>query len=136
MKTKLLFVVLTLITFLPSCKKDLATAWVGTYTGIAGSSTVNRVVISKVDDSTIKIELQAGVTGTFYTYTTLASGKLTTSSAVAINEDGTVYGYTGLYHISGGGSLSGNNLTLSGTATQSGSSTLYYTFQGSKKNQQ
>ncbi len=132
MKTKLLFVAFALSSFLSSCKKDLVTAWVGTYIGVAGSTTVNHVVISKVDDSTIKIELQTGVGGTYYTYATMGSGKVTTSSSVAINEDGTVYGYTGLYHITGGGSLSGNNLTLNGSATQSGAATLYYTFQGSK----
>ena len=132
MKTKLLFVTLVLITFLPSCKKDLATAWVGTYIGVAGSSTVNRVVVSKVDDSTIKIELQASVGGGYYTFATIGSGKLNSSTAVTINEDGTVYGYLGLYHITGGGSLSGNNLTLNGKATQTGATTLYYTFQGSK----
>ncbi len=132
MKARLLFVALLLVAFLPSCKKDLATPWVGTYVGVAGSSTINHVVISKVDDSTIKIELQSGVSGTYYTYATMGSGKLTTSSSVAINEDGTVYGYTGLYHITGGGSINGNNLTLNGSATQSGANTLYYTFQGSK----
>lgn len=105
---------------------------VGTYVGVAGSSSINHVVISKVDESTIKIELQTGTSGVYYTYATIGSGKVTSSSAVAINEDGSVFGYSGLYHFSGGGSLSGNNLTLNGSATQSGATTLYYTFQGSK----
>lgn len=131
MNKTLLFIAILLITSFSSCKKDLATAWIGTYTGTAGTNTFNQVVITKVDDSTIKMELKA-LAGISYTYTTIGSGKLASANSVAISEDGTITGYTGTWHFSGGGSLNGNTLTLNGSATQAGQSTLYYTFTGSK----
>ena len=134
MSFKTLLLVIAISATLPSCKKDLATPWVGTYTGVAGSNNLNRVVISKVNESTIKMELQTGGGSLYYTYTTISNGKLASASAVAISEDGTIFGAGsgGVYHFSGGGSLSGNTLTLNGSATQTGATTLYYTFTGSK----
>jgi heat shock protein HslJ len=129
---KTLFVVAVLLTALSSCKKDLATQWIGTYNGTAGTNTFNQIVISKVDDTTIKMEFKTMVLGTPYTYATVAHGTVTSNNAVAVSEDGTINGQTGTWHFSGGGSLSGNTLTVNGSATQTGQSTLYYTFVGSK----
>ena len=133
MKIKLTLIAAVFILALSSCKKDLATAWIGTYNGsTSGGNNVSRVVITKVNDNTIKIELQTNVLGAYYTYATIVNGSLTSANAVGINEDGTVYVYTGTWHFSGGGSLSVNALTLNGSATQTGQSTLYYAFSGSK----
>ena len=132
MKTKLILIAIVLIAALPSCQKDLATNWTGTYNGTVGiSNTFSRVVVTKVNNTTIKMELQSGALGTYYTYATVGNGKVT-SNTVTINEDGSVYGYTGTYHFSGGGTLNGNTLTVTGQATQTGATTLLYTFTGSK----
>ncbi len=120
-----------LITTLSSCQKDWAEQWIGTYTGTAGSNTFNRVVVSKVNNKTIKMELQTLVLGSPYTYATIGNGKLNSETTVSISEDGTVAGYSGTYTFTGGGTLNGNTLTLSGAAAQPGA-TLYYTFTGSK----
>lgn len=133
MKIKILFIALVFITALSSCQKDLATSWVGTYNGsTTGGNNVSRVVVTKVNDKTIKMELQSNVLGAYYTYATIGNGSLASATTVGINEDGTVYSYSGTYHFSGGGSLNGNALTLTGAATQTGKTTLYYSFSGSK----
>ena len=131
MRKTILFISLALTTILPSCKKDLATAWVGTYTGTAGSNTFNQVVITKVDDATIKMELKTVVAGTAVTYATIAAGKLS-SNNVAVSEDGSIIGTSGTWHFTGSGNLNGTVLVLDGAATQTGQNTLYYTFTGSK----
>lgn len=117
---------------LSSCQKDWAEQWIGTYTGTAGSNTFNRVVVSKVNNKTIKMELQTLVLGSPYTYATIGNGKLNSETTVSISEDGTVAGYSGTYTFTGGGTINGNTLTVSGAAAQPGASTLYYTFTGSK----
>lgn len=135
MKIRVLLIGLLLTGILSSCKKDLATDWVGTYTGVAGNSTVNRVVVSKVNDETIKMELQTLVLGTYYTYATVANGKLANANTVNISEDGTVSSSPGnVYHFSGAGTRNGNNLVLSGMAQNknNASDILYYTFNGNK----
>ena len=133
MKTKLMLVMAVFAIGLSSCKKDLAAAWIGTYNGsTTGGNNVSRVVVNRVNDNTVKLELQSNVLGSYYTYATIGSGNLASATTVGINEDGTVYGYTGTYHFSGGGSLNGNALSLTGSATQTGQTTLYYSFNGSK----
>ena len=66
------------------------------------------------------------------TYATVGNGKLGSPNVVTISEDGTIAGYSGTWHFTGSGTLSGNTLSLNGAATQTGQSTLYYTFNGSK----
>ncbi len=135
MKLKVIFIALLFATALSSCKKDLATDWVGTYTGVAGSSTVNRVVVTKVNDETIKMELQTLVLGTYYTFATVANGKLGNASTVNISEDGTISSSPGnVYHFSGSGTRNGNNLVLAGQAQNKNNSSdiQYYTFNGNK----
>lgn len=117
--------------FMSSCQKDWAEGWAGTYTGTAGSN-INRVVITKVNNKTIKMELQTIVIGSPYTFATIGNGKLTGENTLSVSEDGTVAGYSGTYNFTGGGTRNGNSITFSGAATQAGASTLYYTFTGSK----
>jgi hypothetical protein len=117
-----------------ACKKnsDWASAWVGTYNGTVSGNNVNRVIISGINSTTLQIQLQTTVYGTYYTYTTLQHATLATASSVAVNETDSIAGQTGIWNITGGGSLTGDSLKLSGTATQTGQTTLYYSFNGGK----
>jgi hypothetical protein len=132
MKNKLLLITILMMTFATSCKKDIATNWLGTYNGTAGNNTVQRVVVTKVNEKTIKLELQTLFFGTYVSFATIANGKLNSATSLTVDEDGTVTGQSGTYHFSGFGTRDGNVLSVTGQATRSGSSTLYYVFTGSK----
>lgn len=119
---------------LMSCSKtDNTTNWVGIYTGSAGS-VINRVLVTKVDNSTVKMELQTQVSGTYYTYVTMYNVKISSSTTANVNENGSILGYTDTYHFVGTGALSGTTLTLagSGTSTTNSSDVKYYAFNGSR----
>lgn len=119
---------------LMSCSKtDNTTNWVGIYTGSAGS-VINRVLVTKVDNSTVKMELQTQVSGTYYTYVTMYNVKISSSTTANVNENGSILGYTDTYHFVGTGVLSGTTLTLagSGTSTTNSSDVKYYAFNGSR----
>lgn len=134
MKIQTLLLVAIMAVTLNSCNKDYASDWVGTYTGTAGSN-VNRIVVSKVDNNTIKMELQTtGLFTGYVTFATVAKGGVNKSSDVAINEDGSIAGFTDVYHFTGAGSLSGATLTLNGQAqSKTNSSDIkYYSFTGSR----
>jgi len=131
MKLKLIIFSVVFVFSLSSCQKDLATDWTGTYVGVSGS-TFSRVVVTKVNDKTIKLELQSSVLGSYVTQATIANGKLNSVSSLSVNEDGNVLGYSGVWHFSGAGNRDGNQLILNGTATQTGQSNLDYTFTGNK----
>lgn len=133
MKLKFALVAFAFVTAFTSCQKDWAEGWVGTYTGTAGSA-VNRVVVSRVDNKTLKMELQALYLGNYVTFATIASAKLSNATSASINEEGTIVGYTGNYQFSGGASRDGNNLTLTGQAqSKTNSSDIkYYPFTGSR----
>lgn len=129
--------ILLFILFLSSCQNDLSKNWGGTYTGIAGSSTVQRVVVTIVDKKTVKMELQTNIAGSYYAFATISKGKLTDATTVIIDEDGTIVtvpANTNTYRFSGTGKLNGNTLTLNGVATNKANSSdvLYYTFTGTK----
>jgi hypothetical protein len=114
MNYKILFASILFIASFSSCKKDLASDWEGTYDGVAGNNTINRVAVTKVNNNTIKMELQTQVFGTYLTYATIANAKLSSSSVVSINEDGTVAGNSCIYHFTGSGTRNGNTLQLNG----------------------
>jgi hypothetical protein len=132
MKSKLVIIAVVLMAAASSCKKDLAADWIGTYDGTSGNNTFQRVVITKVNEKTIKLELQSLFLGNYVSFATIGNGKLGSSTAVTVNEDGTIAGNSGTYHFTGAGTRDGNALTLSGQATQTGASTLYYVFTGSR----
>lgn len=131
MKTKLIILTAVFACALSSCQKDLATDWIGTYTGVSGS-TFSRVVVTKVNDKTIKLELQSTFLGAYVTQATVGNGKLNSATSLVVDEDGTITGFSGTWHFSGAGSRDGNQLVLNGTATQTGQTTQAYTFTGSK----
>ncbi len=136
MNKTLLFIAIVLITSFSSCTKDIATNWIGTYTGVSGSF-FNHVVISKVNNTTVKVELQQYylATSSYITYATMNNGKLSSDNALSINEDGTIITDPGVaFHFTGVGSLNGNTLTLSGQAQNKGNASdiRTYTFSGTK----
>jgi heat shock protein HslJ len=114
---------------------DNTTAWIGTYTGsVGGTNTVNRVIVSKTNNSSVNIQLQTNVLGGYYTYATIVSAGLTTTTNATINEDGLIAGYTDIYHFAGSAVLNGNTLTISGSAANKNNSSdvkAYY-FNGTK----
>ncbi len=119
---------------LMSCGKvDNTTNWVGIYNGNAGGA-INRVLVSKVDNSTLKLELQTEVSSIYYTYVTLYNVHINSSTSLSVNENGSIAGYSDTYHFTGTGGLSGSILTLagSGTSTTNSSDVKYYAFTGSK----
>ena len=68
---------------LMSCgKADNTAAWVGVYNGNAGGS-INRVLVSKVDNSTLKLELQTEVSNIYYTYVTLYNVHIASSASTS-----------------------------------------------------
>lgn len=133
MKLKIIIVLAAIISTFSSCNKDYASDWVGTYTGVSGS-TFNRVVVSKVNNNTIKMEFQQLALGAYYTFATVSNGSVGKSSNVTVSEDGNLYGSADIFHFSGAGTLSGNTLTLNGQAQNktNASDTRLYTFTGSK----
>lgn len=133
MKVKLFIAVFTLVTVFSGCQKDWAEDWIGTYTGVAGTA-VNRVVVSKVDKKTLKLELQALYLGNYVTFATVANAKLSNATTATVSEDGMITGYSDVYHFSGAATLDGNALTLNGQAqSKTNSSDIkYYPFTGSK----
>jgi hypothetical protein len=115
-----------------SCSKT-NTGWSGTYNGaVSGSNNINRVVISQSGND-LQIQLQVESGGAYYTYVTIQNATVSGNTAT-INEDGLIYGYTSTYHFAGSAVLSGNNLVVtgSGTNTTNSSDVKYYYFSGSK----
>ncbi|MFN8287929.1 MAG: hypothetical protein U0V74_14325 [Chitinophagales bacterium] len=136
MKTKILAVFLLVLTF-AACKKesDWADDWAGTYTGLAGSVNVNRVIISKVGAKAVKMDLQGYTSGTYFTFATIGSGTLTSATHASIDEDGTILMYPGkVFHFSGSVDRNGSNITMIGQAVNKNdaSEIYYYSFNGGK----
>jgi heat shock protein HslJ len=80
------------------------------------------------------MQLQTNYQGNYYTYVTLQNVMLTTTTTASISENGVIASYTDIYHFAGSASLSGNNLTVSGsgTSTTHPSDVKPYYFSGSK----
>ena len=109
--------------------------WIGTYTGaVGGTNTINRIIVAKVNDSVVQMQLQTNYQGIYFTYVTLQNVMLTTTTTASVNENGVIASYTDIYHFAGSASLSGNNLTVSGNATSTThpSDIKPYYFSGSK----
>ncbi len=134
MKMKIAIVAIALVSIFSSCQKDLATDWIGTYTGVSGGTGFNRVVVTKVDNKTLKMELQVLAFGTYTTFATVAGAKLSNSTTATIDENGMIVGYNDLYHFTGAATRDGNTLTLNGQAqsTTNASDIKYYPFNGTK----
>jgi len=106
---------LAFIITISSCGKKTADDWAGTYNGQAGQA-IQRVIVEKVDNSSIRIQLQTPFVGTFITYATIGSAKISGNTNVTINEDGLIASFPDTYRFTGSGNLSGKTLTISGSA--------------------
>ena len=118
-KTVFLAIVISLV--IASCSKsnDLTENWIGNYSYTGGVDTINRISVSRVNDNTVQMQLQVSYNNgsTFNTYTTLSKVALSSTTAGAINEYGTILGWPDTYHYVGNAALSGNTLTVSATYT-------------------
>lgn len=114
---------------LSSCQKDWADNWVGTYDS-STSSTYERIVVTRVNNKTLKMELQAVFLGAYYTRATIGNAKLGSENSATIDEDGTIYATSGTWHFAGSAQLDGDRLILVGTATQQGQQSIDYGFSG------
>ena len=124
---------LALIVTITSCSKKDADDWVGTYNGQAGQA-IQRVIVEKVDASTLRIQLQTPFLGSFATYATIGSAKISGNTSLTIDEDGLIAGFTDTYRFTGSGNLNGKALTISGSAANktNASDVKAYYFTGSK----
>lgn len=132
MKKAILFGVLISV-MLISCTKNTS-AWLGTYNGTGSTNNINRVVITSASSTSVQMQLQTVILGTYYTYATVQNATLSNNTTASINENGLIAGYTDTYHFVGTAVLSGNSLTVSGSATSTTNSNdvkLYY-FTGNK----
>ncbi len=132
MSRKIWIIAILGFVFLAGCRKA-SEEWVGVYTGTAGND-INQVIVSRVDNRTLRMELKVYAFGSYYTYTTLYNAKITTPKAITVNEDGAIALQTGTYHFAGSGTRDRNSITLSGTATNKSnpSDVKSYYFTGSK----
>jgi hypothetical protein len=124
---------LAFIVTISSCSKKNADDWVGTYNGQSGQA-IQRVIVEKVDASTLRIQLQTPFAGSFATYATIGSAKITSATNITIDEDGNIAGFTDTYSFTGSGNLNGKALTISGSAASktNASDVKAYYFTGSK----
>lgn len=129
---KLLFLLLVFAFVFQGCKKD-ADEWVGTYNGQSGQS-IQRVLINKVDKSTLKIELQTAINNIYYTYAVIQSAKIVNANSTNVDEDGLLARDPAPYYFKGTLTKSGKNLTVAGNATNKNNSAdvKNYYFNGSK----
>jgi hypothetical protein len=133
MRWRLLAAATFLMMVFSGCQKDWAEDWIGTYTGTAGS-TVNRIVVSKVNNKTLKMELQTIYLGGYVTFATVADAKLSNETTATVSEDGMIVGYSDPYYFSGSATRNGSSISLTGQAQNKNSSSdiKYYVFTGSK----
>ena len=123
MKNLILVLVLGAFVMLSGCKKDASssgpdatTPWVGIYNGsITGSP--SQVVISKVNNTTIRVEIKTTQDWYLYTATTLQNVTITSNTA-AVGETENIIEFTDLgpYSFKGSLSLSGTQVTMNLTA--------------------
>ena len=108
--------------------------WVGTYTG-SGTDSINKVIVSEVNNNTVKIQFLAHNDTTVYNFGTLQNVAVISPTNISISENDSLYPYGGdYYNITGQGVLSGNTLTLNDTGlnTTSLNPIIIFSFTGSK----
>ena len=138
-KTILLFVIVILT--LAGCSKtssntDNTIGWTGTYNGsnLNSRKQINQIVISKVDNSTLQVVANIDSAGIVFTVATLHTNALN-GSTFAVNENDAINTIPdSTFHFVASGALSGNNLIVSGSATNTvdASDYKFFYFTGSK----
>lgn len=147
MKNIILATMLGAFVLLAGCKKeapqsgtDVTTPWVGVFTGNAQAGSPSQILISKVSDSTLRVEIKVTQDWYQYTATTLNNVKITNSSVAAVSETQNIIEYTnlGAYKFSGSLSLSGANVAMNVIAvsidTTNENSPQNFAFSGTKSN--
>jgi hypothetical protein len=119
---KTLFLALVISLVIVSCTKDNTDntiGWVGTYTSSVNRLTeINRVVISRVDNNTLQVQLQFDTLSYVWTIATAQKAAIVNSATLAINENDTIAGCRdSTFNFVASGALSGNNLIMTGSAT-------------------
>lgn len=119
---KTLFLALVISLVIVSCTKDNTDntiGWVGTYTSSVSRLTdINRVVISKVDNNTLQVQLQRDTLTYVATIATAKKAIIVNSTTFAINENDTILNTNdSTFNFVATGALSGNNLIMTGSAT-------------------
>jgi hypothetical protein len=134
----LTIIALMALVIIAGCKKDNASAWVGKYTAVNAIDSINQVTITEVNSSTLQIAIQAnysiGNVSSVVTFVTIQQAKLQSATSATFNESDVVQdvpAFNGTDQVAGSAALSGNTLTVVGTATN-GNLTYNYSFNGSK----
>jgi hypothetical protein len=118
-------IVLLLVLMIAGCSKNTSTdtdntvGWVGTYTnGLNPQRGINRVVISKVDNNDLQVQVQFDTASYIMTVATFRKATIVNSSTFAVNENDSLAGVSdSTFNYVSTGALSGNSLILSGSAT-------------------
>lgn len=129
---KFLFALVVLAIAFQGCKKD-ADNWVGTYNGQSGQN-IQRVIISKASNSTLKVELQSVLGSLYLTYAVIDAAKITSATNVEVDEDGQLAGDPATYKFKGTATRNGNSISILGSATNKNNANdvKYYSFNGTK----
>ena len=129
MKKLFYFLAILGTVFMTSCSKsneaDLTAKWLGVYNNPSSGLTrdnnmtvsLNNIIVTKVSGSSMKVQIKALETNYIYTYATLKNVTLNGANKATIDEVGTLAETTGQYHIKGTMTLSGNQVTITATAT-------------------
>ncbi len=138
---KTIFSALIISLLIAACSKnnndtDNTIGWTGTYSnGLNPHGGINRVVISKVDNNDLQVQLQYDTASYILTIATVRKAPVVSSTTFAVNENDTIAGIRdSTFNFVASGALSGNNLILSGSATNisSPADVKNFYFSGSK----
>lgn len=139
--TKTAILSLFAVMILAGCSKnssntDNTIGWPGTYNAgnLNSRKEINQIVISRVDNSTLQVLANIDSAGIVYTVATLRTGALT-ASTFAVNENDAINTIPdSTFHFVASGAISGNNLIVSGSATNTvdASNYKFFYFTGSK----
>jgi hypothetical protein len=118
-------IVLLLVLMIAGCSKntssdtDNTVGWVGTYTnGLNPHDGINRVVISKVDNNDLQVQVQYDTANYIVTVATFRKAAIVNSSTFAVNENDSLTDISdSTFNFVSTGALSGSNLIMSGSAT-------------------
>ena len=120
MKNILIAIATSFVLLVSSCSKsgtDNTAAWVGVYAAQPGSA-FDRIIISKADDNTLKVELKTTQNSYSYTYAILQKVTLQNPTQAAVNENTYITEYIGQYSFKGSITVkNGTVLILNGSAT-------------------
>jgi hypothetical protein len=123
-------VVIAMLLLFASCSKNTSSTdntigWTGTYNSATSPHNgINRVVLSKVDNNDLQVQIQIDSAIYVSTIATFKKATIVNSNTFAVNENDTINGISdSTFNFVASGALSGNTLILSGSATNTAIST-------------